>query len=577
MGGLFQSFREPGNSMSEKIKLEFDGVVPNWLKGKFIRTGPGIYEFGNRTYDHLFDPLSVLQQFQFNNGKVHYSASIVNSTHYRANKRADDIVRAELGTYGEEAWVTRHEDGSKIENEDVIKQNRIDFLLENGYVTDNTNIQTYAINGIIVSFSDTIVMNVHDTKTLETIGQLDMTKAPNFPHGYFCTMQSSHGQFDDEKNFFNIMVCQTEPSMTAPVPTVAYIPYMIKHVGKLENHLDVLDHVTYGAPFYNKNRRELKYHYFHSIGLTENYIVIPLNSLVFNCMEIPVNTLAARPITDSMHWDPETDGEFILIDKKTFQIKKRYTTHGPLMIMHLVNTYEDLEHGKKIIIDGAQLPNGHIYENYKFDVLNTTGADLIDTYEKLAPMGTVLRWTLHMSNGDHDTFIGPEIKPEVQEQIESKDEKGENIFEKAKDNSEWENFMNGGVEFPVMNPAFSGKKYDHYWAAGFGGIFQDRLYHVKISTLERWTWRQEGYHPSEPIFIPHPRAIESGLEDTGVLLSLCSPFKTDKPALDADNKSNKVSLKNDDTLEMDFQVDDRPMMPTLDFHFRNFYFIIIIL
>ena len=177
-----------------KMELEFDGDVPNWLKGKFIRTGPGIYDFGNRTYDHLFDPLSVLQQFQFNNGKVHYSASIVNSTHYRANKRADDIVRSELGTYGEEAWVTRHDDGSKIENEDVIKQNRIDFLKENGYVTDNTNIQTYAINGIIVSFSDTIVMNVHDSEILETIGQFDMTKAPNFPSGYFCTMQSSHGQ-----------------------------------------------------------------------------------------------------------------------------------------------------------------------------------------------------------------------------------------------------------------------------------------------------------------------------------------------------------------------------------------------
>ena len=536
MGGLFQSFREPGNSMSEKMKLEFDGDVPTWLKGKFIRTGPGIYEFGNRTYDHLFDPLSVLQQFQFNNGKVHYSASIVNSTHYRANKRADDIVRSELGTYGEEAWVTRHDDGSKIENEDIIKQNRIDFLKENGYVTDNTNIQTYAINGIIVSFSDTIVMNVHDTKTLETIGQLDMTKAPNFPSGYFCTMQSSHGQFDDEKNFFNVMVCQTEPSVTNPVPTVAYMPYTIKHVGKLENHLDVLDHVTYGAPFYNRNRRELKYHYFHSIGLTENYIVIPMNSLVFNCMEIPVNTLAARPITDSMHWEPETNGEFILVDKKTFHVKKRFTSNGPLMIMHLVNTYEDLDHGKKIIVDGAQLPNGYIYENYKFDVLNATGADLVETYEKLAPMGTVLRWTLHMSNGDHENIIEPDVEPEVREHLESKNEKGVNVFEKAKDNSDWENFMNGGVEFPVMNPAFSGKKYDHYWAAGFGGIFQDRLYHVKISTLERWTWRQEGYHPSEPIFIPHPRAIESGLEDTGVLLSLCSPFTIDKSTPDLDKK-----------------------------------------
>ena len=546
MGGLFQSFREPGNSMSDKLKLEFEGDVPTWLKGKFIRTGPGIYEFGNRTYDHLFDPLSVLQQFQFNNGKVYYGASIVNSTHYRANKRADDIVRSELGTYGEEAWVTRHEDGSKIENEDVVKQNRIDFLVENGYVTDNTNIQTYAINGILVSFSDTIVMNVHDSKTLRTIGQLDMTKAANFPRGLFCTMQSSHGQFDDDRNFFNVMVCQTEPSITSPVPTVTYVPYMIQHVGKLSDFNDILDHVTFGEGFYNHNRRELKYHYFHSIGLTENYIIVPMNSLVFNCMEIPVNTLAARPITDSMHWEPESNGEFILIDKKTFQLKKRFTTHEPLMIMHLVNSYEDHDHGNRVIIDGAQLPNGYIYENYKFDVLNATGADLIETYEKLAPMGTVLRWTLHMSNGgDHETIIGtkaqPEVKPEVQERgphphPESQHSKGTNIFERAKDNSEWENFMNGGVEFPVLNPAFAGKNYDHYWAGGFGGIFQDRLYHVKISTLERWTWRQEGYHPSEPIFIPHPTAVEKGLEDTGVILSLCSPFKTDKSSPDIDNK-----------------------------------------
>jgi carotenoid cleavage dioxygenase-like enzyme len=97
-----------------------------------------------------------------------------------------------------------------------------------------------------------------------------------------------------------------------------------------------------------------------------------------------------------------------------------------------------------------------------------------------------------------------------------------NLFVEHPDNDNWKNFIRGGVEFPVINyKKYNGKEYDHFWSGGFGGIFQDRIYHVQWSTLERWVWMEEGYHPSEPIMIPNPEAIT---EDDGILLSLVSPF-----------------------------------------------------
>ena len=82
--------------------------------------------------------------------------------------------------------------------------------------------------------------------------------------------------------------------------------------------------------------------------------------------------------------------------------------------------------------------------------------------------------------------------------------------------------MFGGVEFPVINyEHYSGKKYDHFWGVGFGAIFQDRIYHVQFSTLQRHVWKVEGYSPSEPLFVPNP---DSQAEDDGIILSLVSPF-----------------------------------------------------
>jgi len=75
-----------------------------------------------------------------------------------------------------------------------------------------------------------------------------------------------------------------------------------------------------------------------------------------------------------------------------------------------------------------------------------------------------------------------------------------------------------------INFNFLGKSYDHFWSVGFGNILDDRIYHSQLSTRQRTVWREEGYSPSEPFFIPRPG---SEGETDGVIISLVGPLLRD--------------------------------------------------
>ena len=87
MNLLFQSV-QPANikddySDEKQIRLqEVEGKVPKYLRGSFVRNGPGVYEFGNSTFNHAFDPIAVLQKITFKDGKVFYGVSDVECDHY---------------------------------------------------------------------------------------------------------------------------------------------------------------------------------------------------------------------------------------------------------------------------------------------------------------------------------------------------------------------------------------------------------------------------------------------------------------------------------------------------------------
>ena len=84
-----------------KLKEHF-GRIPPWLNGSLYRNGPGKYEFGKDTFEHIFDPSAIVQQFVIREGEVFYNSRYVESSHYKQNLAKNAIVNPEIGTWGED-------------------------------------------------------------------------------------------------------------------------------------------------------------------------------------------------------------------------------------------------------------------------------------------------------------------------------------------------------------------------------------------------------------------------------------------------------------------------------------------
>ena len=51
------------------VAYQIVGTIPQWLSGRLIRNGPGIFEIGDTKYNHLFDGLSLLHSFTIDQGQ----------------------------------------------------------------------------------------------------------------------------------------------------------------------------------------------------------------------------------------------------------------------------------------------------------------------------------------------------------------------------------------------------------------------------------------------------------------------------------------------------------------------------
>ena len=81
----------------------------------------GKYEFGNVSYNHIFDPQAIIHRFDIRDSEIHYNSRYVQSRNYKGNTEANTVVFTEMGTWGEDYFVSHNEDGSLIEDEDTLK------------------------------------------------------------------------------------------------------------------------------------------------------------------------------------------------------------------------------------------------------------------------------------------------------------------------------------------------------------------------------------------------------------------------------------------------------------------------
>ena len=211
--------------------------------------------------------------------------------------------------------------------------------------------------------------------------------------------------------------------------------------------------------------------YMHSFAITENHVVLVEFPLVVNPLRL---ASGASSFIESYRWRPERGTRVTVVDKRTGESRDAGTCE-PMFSFHHVNAFE---RDGEIVLDLVAYDDASIIDRLFLGELRD-GA-------RGAKVGTVRRLRVPMEGGP----IGvEELSPER-------------------------------LDLPRIDYArCNGREYRVVYGAGQADeeSFFDQLVKLEVTTGESITWREQGTHPGEPVYVPAPGATE---EDDGVVLSV---------------------------------------------------------
>uniref|UniRef100_A0A8I5UMG1 Carotenoid-cleaving dioxygenase, mitochondrial n=1 Tax=Pongo abelii TaxID=9601 RepID=A0A8I5UMG1_PONAB len=442
------------------------GHFPKWLNGSLLRTGPGKFEFGKDKYNHWFDGMALLHQFRMAKGTVTYRSKFLQSDTYKANSAKNRIVISEFGTLA-------LPDPCKNVFERFMS--RFELPGKAAAMTDNTNVNYVRYKGDYYLCTETNFMNKVDIETLEKTEKVDWSKfiavngATAHPHydpdGTAYNMGNSFGPYG-----FSYKVIRVPPEKVDLGETI-HGAQVICSIASTEK----------GKPSY-----------YHSFGMTRNYIIFIEQPLKMNLWKIATSKIRGKAFSDGISWEPQCNTWFHVVDKRTGQLLPGRYYSKPFVTFHQINAFEDQG---CVIIDLCCQDNGRTLEVYQLQNLRKAG-------EGSGFGFGITCFSLSLS------FFSFETESHCVTQIWCSHE---NLHQEDLEKE-------GGIEFPqIYYDQFSGKKYHFFYGCGFRHLVGDSLIKVDVVNKTLKVWREDGFYPSEPVFVPAPGTNE---EDGGVILSV---------------------------------------------------------
>ncbi|MEE6484756.1 hypothetical protein FKM82_014014 [Ascaphus truei] len=475
---LFQTVQET----PRPIPTQVTGTIPKWVKGSLLRVGPGRFEFGNDKYNHWFDGMCLMHKFTIENGSVTYASKFLESDSYKRNKRENRIVVSEFGTLA-------MPDPCKS----VFERFKAKFEMPKS--TDNCNVNYVLYKGDYYVSTETNLMRKVDPEELDTLEKVDWSKfiavngATAHPHydpdGTAYNMGNSYGKQGTRYNIIRVPAQKTGS----------------------EDSLEGAQVVCSIEP-----EEKMRPAYYHSFGMTENYIVFVEQPLKLNILKILTSKIQGKSFSGAMSWEPGLDTVFHVVNKHTGQPHHGTFHTGAFATFHQINAYE--EQGC-IVLDLCCQDDGATVHAFQLQNLRQSGQALDEIFKgvgKAYPRRYVLPLGI-----DSNTKPGIEVTPldyTTAAAVKRADGKVWCTHENLHDQTLEEL---GGLEFPQINYSkYNARKYRYFYGCGFKHLVGDSLIKVDVKTKKAKVWKEDGAYPSEPIFVPRLGSVE---EDDGLLLS----------------------------------------------------------
>ncbi len=416
-------FRSQENEITQD-ELPVQGTIPDWLTGSLIRTAPSKFEVGQEHYRHWFDGLAMLHKFSFADQRVSYRCRFLNSEAYQQARRKNQIVYGEYGT-----------DPCRDLFQKVVSVFRGPRATDNGCV----NINPYGWG--LTATTETPKPVMFRLDTLETEG--------TFPFEDEVAGQVTivHPHYDREGTMFSYL---TNFGYKSTYNVYAQAP------GSRTRKL--IASVPTDEPAY-----------MHSIGMTENYVILTEFPIVTNPLKF---RFSQKPFIENYRWKPERGTKIHVVEKtgavQSFEVE-------PFFAFHHANAFEQ---DGEIIFD--------IVAHRDADVINQLYLHHLRSEQPSSTTGQLWRFR-----------IQPTLKAVSQQVIASVP-----------------------IELPRINYArVNAQDYQYVYGAGttVPDNFLDNITKVDVTSGQETIWHQEHCYPGEPVFVETP---DAQTEDDGILLSI---------------------------------------------------------
>jgi carotenoid cleavage dioxygenase-like enzyme len=302
-------FRSLTREIAEPVALPVSGVLPLWLKGTLLRTGPSKFEVGARTYNHWFDGLAMLHRFALADGGVSYANRFLKSKAFCAAQETAKITYAEFAT-------------------DPCRTlfGRVAAIFD-PKLTDNccVNVSDYARE--VVSFTETTMPMRFSADTLETLGVF----------GYDAALKgqvsTAHPHYDAKR------VCHYNYIADFGLKSV----YRLVSVGD-----DGTESVVAEIPVERPS-------YMHSFGMSADHLVLTEFPLVVNPIDL---RLSGKPFIRNYRWEPERGLLIHVVEKDSGKLVRTAKADATFAFHH-VNAFAD---GDGFAVDVIVYPDATIID-----------------------------------------------------------------------------------------------------------------------------------------------------------------------------------------------------------------------
>ncbi|NXC22492.1 BCDO1 dioxygenase, partial [Corythaeola cristata] len=425
------------------------GQLPTWLKGMLLRNGPGMHTVGDTKYNHWFDGLALLHTFTFKNGEVYYRSKYLRSDTYNCNIEANRIVVSEFGTMA-------YPDPCKN-----IFAKAFSYLSHTiPEFTDNCLINIMKTGDDFYATSETNFIWKINPQTLETLEKVDYSKY------VAVNVATSHPHYDSAGNILNMGTSIVDKGKTKYI--LFKIPPSVPEKERKKScfkHLEVVCSIP--------SRSLLNPSYYHSFGITENYIIFIEQPLKLDIVKMATAYIRHVSWASCLVYHKEEKVFFLMLSNGVIQAS--YLFHTVLFFIWFISFKDG-----HIIFDIIAYTDNSLYDMFYLKKLTTD----FEENNKLTSIPTCKRFVVPLQY-DKDAKVGSNLVrlPSTATAIKEKD----------------------GSIYCQPEILCEGETYP---------LYRSQIFNVQ--TKEMLHWEEDHCWPSEPIFVPSPDARE---EDDGILLT----------------------------------------------------------